>query len=54
MIREKNSWYVSIGETAKILDVSVKTIRRWEKKGIVQEDYRTTGGHKRYEYIGNE
>ena len=50
MIKEINNWYISIGETAKMLGVHVKTIRRWEKKGIIKEDYRTAGGHKRYEY----
>ncbi len=50
MIKEQRNWYISIGVTAKMLGVHVKTIRRWEKKGIIKEDYRTVGGHKRYSY----
>ena len=50
MLKEERNWYISIGETAKMLGVHVKTIRRWEKKGIINEDFRTVGGHKRYEY----
>ena len=45
MINETYNWYISIGETAMMLGVHVKTIRRWEKKGILKEDFRTTGGH---------
>ncbi len=50
MIKETNSWYISIGDTAKMLGVHVKTIRRWEKKGLLRADYRTIGDHRRYNY----
>jgi predicted site-specific integrase-resolvase len=50
MLQEQKEWYIGIGETAKMLGVHTKTIRRWEKKGYIKEDYRTVGGHKRYNY----
>ena len=37
----------SISETAKILGVSVPTLRRWEKSGKLPA-LRTLGGHRRY------
>ena len=40
--------YISIGEAANYLGVSTKTLRRWEKKGILGADHRTVGGHRRY------
>jgi excisionase family DNA binding protein len=40
--------YLSIGETAKALGVSVPTLRRWDKQGKLSPDYRTHGEHRRY------
>ena len=40
--------YISIGESATYLEVSTKTLHRWEKKGIVIPEHRTVGGHRRY------
>ncbi|MFC1653607.1 MerR family DNA-binding transcriptional regulator, partial [Patescibacteria group bacterium] len=37
----------SISETSKILQVSIDTIRRWEKAGKIQS-IRTPGGHRRF------
>jgi excisionase family DNA binding protein len=39
---------VSIGEAAKILGVSVQTLRRWEREGKLVP-LRTAGGTRRYE-----
>ena len=39
---------ISIGETAKILGVSVVTIRRWDKAGKLCPSFRTFGNHRRY------
>lgn len=39
--------YLSIGEAAEVLGVSVDTLRRWEKEGKIQSE-RTDGGHRRY------
>jgi putative resolvase len=40
--------YISIGEAAKLLGVSVVTMRRWEKSNKVIPDFRTFGTHRRY------
>ncbi|MCS7092622.1 MAG: MerR family DNA-binding transcriptional regulator, partial [Patescibacteria group bacterium] len=44
----KSQQTLSIKEAAKILKVSEKTLRRWEKKGILTP-IRTSGGHRRYD-----
>ena len=41
------SRYISIGETAKLLGVSVQTLRRWDKAGILLAE-RAPSGHRRY------
>lgn len=38
---------ITITELAKILSVSCKTLRLWEKEGKITS-YRTPGGHRRY------
>ena len=40
--------YISVGEAANYFGVSIKSLRRWEKKGILEADHRTVGGHRRY------
>ena len=45
MLQEK---YLSIGEAAKQLGVSVPTIRRWQKAGKISESHRTLGDHRRF------
>jgi excisionase family DNA binding protein len=40
--------YLSIGETAKALGVSVPTLRRWDRDGKFSPNYRTNGHHRRY------
>src|SRR3972149_1966907 len=39
--------YLSINEAASYLKVSEKTLRRWEKRGLLSPA-RTSGGHRRY------
>jgi excisionase family DNA binding protein len=41
--------YVSIGEMAKRLGVSISTLRRWEEEGRAPASVRTEGGQRRYE-----
>ena len=43
--------HISIGEAAKIIGVSVVTMRRWEKTGKVKSNFRTFGNHRRYKTI---
>jgi putative resolvase len=43
------SRFVSIGEMAKILGVSIPTLRRWEQEGRAPKSVRTEGGQRRYE-----
>lgn len=40
--------YMSIGEAAAYLGVSVTTLRRWEKSGYLISAHRTFGNHRRY------
>ena len=40
--------YVSIGEAATALGVSITTLRRWEAAGKLVAEY-TAGGHRRYD-----
>lgn len=39
---------VSIQKAAKVLGVSITTLRRWEEEGKIQAE-RTAGGHRRYD-----
>lgn len=43
-----NALFLSIGHVASILGVSTKTLRRWDKKGMLNADFRTLGHHRRY------
>src|SRR5258706_16463194 len=38
----------TIADAAKLLNVSTKTLRRWEARGVLVP-IRTEGGHRRYE-----
>lgn len=40
--------YLSIGQAAEVLGVSISTLRRWEKEGYYIPDYKTKGNHRRY------
>ncbi len=42
------SHYVSIGQAAKIIGLSIPTLRRYEKSGLLNVDFRTFGNHRRY------
>ncbi len=43
------SQYVSIGQAAKIIGLSIPTLRRYEKLGKLDVDFRTFGNHRRYD-----
>jgi predicted site-specific integrase-resolvase len=43
-----NKEYISIGEAANKLGVSVCTLRRWEKNEKLKSRFRTFGNHRRY------
>lgn len=40
--------FLSIGEVANEIGVSVPTLRRWDRKGLFKSDKRTFGNHRRY------
>ena len=40
--------HVSIGEAAIILGLSVVTLRRWDRSGLLKPVFRTFGNHRRY------
>ena len=46
------SRYISIGDMAKRLGVSISTLRRWEEEGRGPKSIRTRGSQRRYEVIG--
>lgn len=39
---------IKIRDKAAELGVSVVTLRRWHKKGLLNPEYITEGGHRRY------
>ena len=43
--------YLSISESAAIIGVSVSTLRRWDKNGLLHPDQYTLGGHRRYKLV---
>ena len=51
---------IDIKEASKLLGVNAKTLRRWDNEGELKPQYRTAGGHRRYntddinEYLGNK
>jgi putative resolvase len=40
---------ISISKAAKILGVSISTLRRWEAEGKITSESRHEGGHRRYD-----
>lgn len=42
---------ITISKAAKLLGVSISTLRRWEKEGKISSENRHTGGHRRYDPI---
>lgn len=42
--------YLTIGQTAEILGVSIQTLRNWDKSGLLIPDKKTQGGARRYSY----
>ena len=45
---------VAIGDAAHFYGVSVQTMRRWDKNGILKSTSRTLGNHRRYQLGGEE
>lgn len=39
---------LSISQAAKVLGVTIQTLRNWDKKGLLHPDERTKGGDRRY------
>lgn len=39
---------LSIGQAAKVLGVTIQTLRNWDKSGLLHSDERTRGGDRRY------
>lgn len=40
--------YLSVGQAAEVLGLSVSTLHRWEREGKFAACYRTEGDHRRY------
>jgi putative resolvase len=43
---------VPIAHAARVLGVSVSTMRRWEREGRLLPDIYTLGGQRRYSLVG--
>ena len=43
------SKFISIGQAAKYLGMSVSTLRRWEEEGRLLPHERSAGGQRRYD-----
>lgn len=41
--------YVSTGQAAKALGVSTRSLQQWAKDGLIEPDFRTSGGHMRWD-----
>jgi len=39
---------ISIGEVARMLDVTTRTLRYWEEMGIIEASHRSEGGNRLY------
>ena len=42
--------YISIGQAAKLIGISLSTMYRWEKLGKLRSTFRTFGQHRRYSH----
>lgn len=41
--------YVTTGQAAKLLGVSIRSLQQWVKDGLLEPDHRTPGGHMRWD-----
>lgn len=41
--------YVSTGQAAKALGVSIRSLQQWAKDGLIEPDHYTPGGHMRWD-----
>jgi len=41
--------YVTTGQAARELGVSERSLRQWAADGVLEPDYRTPGGHARWD-----
>ncbi|MRR29213.1 MerR family transcriptional regulator [bacterium] len=39
---------ITIGEVAKMLDVTTRTLRYWEEMGVIEASHRSEGGNRLY------
>jgi len=41
--------YVTTGEAARLLGVSIRSLQQWAKDGLIEPDHVTPGGHMRWD-----
>lgn len=46
----KNDDLMSIGDAAKILGVTIGTLRQWQREGKIDPPLKTPGNHRRYTF----
>lgn len=42
--------YLTIGEFAKVIGVTIQTLRNWDRDGKLKPHHRTAGGQRMYVY----
>lgn len=41
--------YVTTGEAARLLGISIRSLQQWVKDGLIKPDHWTAGGHMRWD-----
>lgn len=41
--------YVTTGEAARLLGISIRSLQQWVKDGLIEPDHWTPGGHMRWD-----
>ena len=44
----RGGMFVNVGKAAKVLGVSVSTMRKWDNEKKLRAEFRTEGGHRRF------
>ena len=48
MAPEQETELITIGEVARMLDVTTRTLRYWEEMGVIEASHRSEGGNRLY------
>ncbi len=45
---QENEQLITIGEVARMLDLTTRTLRYWEEMGVIEASHRSEGGNRLY------